>query len=252
MYNQKHYLRILILSLLLGSISILWAQDVPALPKINIGLDSAKNPTDVNTSLQVLLLLTVLSLAPALMILTTAFTRIVIILSFIRTAMGTMNIPPNQVVVGLSMFLTFFVMAPTYRQLNDEALQPYLSKKIDWNQAWDKAQPPLKNFMMKNTYEKDLKLFLQIRNEQPKNRNEVNLLTLIPAFVLSELKTAFIIGFYIFVPFLMIDLIVSSALMSMGMMMLPPTVVSLPAKLLVFALSDGWSVLVASIMSGYS
>jgi flagellar biosynthetic protein FliP len=230
---------------------ILFAQEAIPIPKINIGVDAAKTPQEVSMSLQILALLTVLSLAPTLLILTTAFTRIVIILSFIRTAIGTANIPPNQVIVGLSLFLTFYVMGPTYNQLNEKALKPYLKKEIPLEQAYRNAESPIKNFMMKNTYEKDLSFFLNLRHEKPRTKDEVSILSLIPAFILSELKTAFVVGFYIFVPFLIIDLVVASVLMSVGMMMLPPTVVSLPAKLLVFTLADGWTLLVSSIMAGF-
>jgi flagellar biosynthetic protein FliP len=221
------------------------------MPKISIGMDQAHSQGDVSSSLQIMALLTVLSLAPALMILTTAFTRIVIILSFVRTAIGTQSIPPNQVIIGLSLFLTFFVMGPTWTKVNDQAVQPYFAKKIDQKVAIERATVPVREFMLKNTYEKDLRLFLNIRHETPKTKKDVALTTLVPAFVISELKTAFIVGFYIFIPFLIIDLIVASGLMSMGMMMLPPSMVSLPAKLLVFVLADGWGTLVSAIISGY-
>jgi len=237
--------------LLAGVVCLAHAQTTVPIPKISVGLDGAKNTDEVATTLQILALLTVLSLAPAILILTTAFTRIVIIFSFLRTALGTPTIPPNQVVIGLSLFLSFFVMSPTYSKINDVALQPYLKHQIKLDVAVDRAQAPLREFMLKNTYEKDLVLFLNLRHETHPTRENVSMLSLIPAFIISELKTAFIIGFYIFVPFLVIDLIIASALMSMGMMMLPPTVVSLPAKLLVFVLADGWSVLVAAIMAGY-
>jgi flagellar biosynthesis protein FliP len=222
-----------------------------SLPKINIGVDGAKGTGDVSSSLQIMALLTVLSIAPAIMILTTAFTRIVIIFSFIRTALGTPSIPPNQVIIGLSLFLTFFVMGPTWGKINDQALQPYMAKKIDQKTAMERATGPAREFMLKNTYEKDLRLFLDIRKEKPATRKDVNIASLIPAFIISELKTAFVVGFYIFIPFLIIDLVVASGLMSMGMMMLPPSVVSLPAKLLIFVLADGWGTLVTAILSGY-
>lgn len=229
----------------------LWAAAQTSIPTVTVGVGGTKAGSDVATSLQIVLLLTVLSLAPALLILTTAFTRIVIIFSFVRSALGTPNIPPNQVIVGLSLFLTFFVMGPTYRNINDSALQPFLAKKITQSQALERASGPAKAFMLKNTYEKDLRLFLDLRNERPASRDEVKIETLIPAFVISELKTAFVVGFYIFIPFVMIDLVVASGLMSMGMMMLPPTTVSLPAKLLVFVLADGWGTLVSAILQGY-
>jgi flagellar biosynthesis protein FliP len=235
--------------ILLGLVQFASAQ--AGLPKISIGMDKAQSQGDVSTSLQIMALLTVLSLAPALMILTTAFTRIVIILSFVRTAIGTQSIPPNQVIIGLSLFLTFFVMGPTWEKVNSTAVQPYFAKQIDQKVALERATIPVREFMLKNTYEKDLRLFLNIRKETPKTKKDVSFTTLVPAFVISELKTSFIVGFYIFIPFLIIDLIVASGLMSMGMMMLPPSMISLPAKLLVFVLADGWATLVAAILSGY-
>jgi flagellar biosynthetic protein FliP len=228
------------------------AQSQIPIPKLSVGIDTGKGSGDVSSTLQILALLTVLSIAPAILILTTAFTRIVIIFSFLRSALGTPSIPPNQVLIGLSLFLTLFVMAPTYGKINDQALKPYLNKEIKFDVAAKRAEGPLRDFMLRNTYQKDLLLFVNIRNENPQTRDEVSLVSLIPAFIISELKTAFIIGFYIFIPFLIIDLIVASGLMSMGMMMLPPIVVSLPAKLLVFVLADGWNTIVHAIMQGYS
>lgn len=221
------------------------------IPKLSIDAGPAKDPKEVSTSLQILGLLTVLSLAPALMILTTAFTRIVIIFGFLRNAIGTPTLPPNQVIIGLSLFITFFVMAPTYEKINKDAIQPYMAG-MPFDKAVQKAEAPLKDFMLKNTYEKDLILFLDFRGEKPKSQKDVSMVSLIPAFVISELKTAFIIGFYIFVPFIIVDLIVASGLMSMGMMMLPPSVVSLPAKILIFLLADGWHTIVDAILRGYS
>jgi flagellar biosynthetic protein FliP len=252
---QTRWLKLFALLALLG-ISVLAAAQAQkttgtSVPSLKIGLEGAKDQNEVSTSLQILALLTILSIAPAIMILTTAFTRIVIIFGFLRNALGAQSIPPNQVVIGLSLFLTFFVMAPTYGKINDTALKPYLDKKIDMDEAIKRAQTPLRQFMLKNTYEKDLLLFVNMRDEKPKTRDDVSLITLIPAFIISELKTAFIVGFYIFIPFLIIDLIVASGLMSMGMMMLPPVVVSLPAKILVFILADGWSNVVSAIMQGY-
>lgn len=224
------------------------------IPSINLGINSGSDKEELSTSLRMLAVLTVLSIAPAILILTTAFTRIVIILSFTRTALGTQNIPPNQVIIGLSLFLTFFVMGPTYDRVYNEAVAPYMQEQggISFETAIKRAEDPLRDFMLKNTYESDLMLFQEFRKERPASRDEVDLITLIPAFVISELKTAFIIGFYIFVPFVVIDLIVASMLMGMGMMMMPPIVVSLPAKLLVFVLADGWSVIVRAILSGYA
>ncbi|MHB8636164.1 MAG: flagellar type III secretion system pore protein FliP [Fimbriimonadaceae bacterium] len=233
-----------------GVVAVAAAQNL-AIPHLTVGVDGAGKHDDVASSLQILALLTVLSLAPAILMLTTAFTRIVIILSFLRQALGTPTIPPNQVVIGLSLFLTFFVMAPTYNDVNANAIQPLIKHHITAQQAMDAAAKPMKAFMLKNTYEKDLVLFMNIRHETAETADQVPIVTLIPAFIISELKTAFVVGFYIFIPFLIIDLIVASSLMSMGMMMLPPTVVSLPAKILVFVLANGWTTLVAAIMAGY-
>lgn len=228
------------------------AGEIPV-PSLNIGIGGESDKEQLSTSLRILALLTILSLAPAILILTTAFTRIVIILSFVRTAIGTPTIPPNQVVIGLSLFLTMFVMSPTYERVYSEAIQPYMAETnaISFEEALKRAEAPVRDFMLRNTYESDLMMFLEFRGERPATRNDVPLLTLIPAFVVSELKTAFIIGFYIFVPFIIIDLIVASVLMGMGMMMMPPVVVSLPAKILVFVLADGWSVLMRAILAGY-
>lgn len=237
--------------LLLGLLAMASAQtSTLPLPQINISPGGTGKPAEVSSSLQILALLTVLSLAPALMMLTTAFTRIVIILSMTRTAIGTQNIPPTQVVVGLSLFLTFFVMGPTFDKINQTALQPYLKKTITAEKAMERTQVPLREFMLKNTYKSDLKMFLDMRSEKA-TAKDVSMTSLIPAFVISELKTAFLVGFYIFIPFIIIDLIVASILMSMGMMMMPPSVVALPAKLLVFILADGWSIIVKAILSGY-
>ncbi|KAA0236720.1 MAG: flagellar biosynthetic protein FliP [Armatimonadetes bacterium] len=210
--------------------------------------------TTYSVPVQTLLFFTLLTFLPAVLLMMTSFTRIIIVLSLLRMALGTQTTPPNQVLIGLALFLTFFVMGPTYQQINEDAIQPYLSsseeQKISFDEAVERAQKPLREFMLKNTYESDLRLFLDMREERP-DRESVSLLALIPAFILSELKTAFIIGFYLFIPFLIVDLIVASGLMSMGMMMLPPTVVSLPAKLLVFVLADGWGALVSAILQGY-
>jgi len=251
MSHRTHFLRLILVILLVVVAGFACAQQSLPVPSLSVGLNGAKSQDQVASSLQILALLTVLSLAPAILILTTSFSRIVIIFSFLRSALGTPTIPPNQVVIGLSLFLTFFVMGPTYKDINDKALQPYMTKQITWQQAADRAQKPLRSFMLKNTYDTDLKLFLNLRHETAQKPDDVAFTTLVPAFIISELKTAFIIGFYIFVPFLIIDLIVASALMSMGMMMMPPTVIALPAKLLVFVLANGWGTLIAAILAGY-
>jgi flagellar biosynthetic protein FliP len=246
------WLKPILLLALLVMITVALGQDALQIPKLNVSFGpggGAKN--QVATSLQILALLTVLSIAPAILMLTTAFTRIVIVFSFVRSALGTPTIPPNQVLIGLSLFLTFFVMGPTYEKVNDAAIKPLMAGKIGPEAALDRASVPMKDFMLKSTYQTDLQLFLGLRKEHPRSRKELSLVTLIPAFIISELKTAFIIGFYIFVPFLIIDLIVASSLMSMGMMMMPPTVVSLPAKILVFVLADGWGNLISALLAGY-
>jgi len=206
----------------------------------------------VSTSLQILLLLTVLSIAPAILILMTSFTRIIIVLSFVRNALGTQQMPPNQVLIGLTVFLTFYIMAPTWNQINTQALQPYLETSISQNEALNKAEEPLREFMFKQTREQDLELFVSLaKMERPQTYGDIPTYVLIPSFVISELKTAFQMGFAIFIPFMVIDMIVSSVLMSMGMMMLPPMMISLPFKLLLFVLVDGWHLVVQSIVTSF-
>jgi flagellar biosynthetic protein FliP len=203
-------------------------------------------------SIIIILLLTVLAVAPALLVMLTSFTRIVIVLSLTRNALGLPAIPPNQVVIGLAIFLSLFVMAPTLSQINDQALQPMLNGTIDFSHAYNKAQGPLRDFMLNQTRSSELNLFIGASGEKPpSSREKVALSTLIPAFILSELKTAFIIGFVIFIPFLIIDLVVSSTLMSMGMFMLPPVLVSLPFKLLLFVMVDGWALVVSSLITSF-
>jgi flagellar biosynthetic protein FliP len=240
-------------SLVVGLMGLVCCAVPQTIPSISLQLGPQKGGGDVATTLQILALLTVLSLAPAILMLTTAFTRIVIIFSFLRSAMGAPSIPPNQVLIGLSLFLTFFVMKPTWDKVYVQAIQPLSAhqKGFGMEQAIQQAEGPLREFMLKSTYESDLKLFLELRHQKPNRPDQVDVVTLIPAFMISELKTAFIIGFYIYIPFLIIDLIVASSLMSMGMMMMPPTVVSLPAKLLVFVLADGWATLIHAILQGY-
>lgn len=223
-----------------------WAQT------LSVNLGGATGPEQISSTLQVLLLLTVLSLAPAILLMTTGFTRIVIVLSFVRQAMGTQQMPPNQIIVGLAMFLTFFIMAPVFDQINDTALQPYMKKQINQEQALTRAVEPLREFMFSQTGEKDIGLLLEIAGRDvPENRAELSTLTLIPAFMLSELKRAFQMGFLIYIPFLVIDMVVASILMSMGMMMLPPIIISLPFKLLLFVLVDGWNLVVASLVKSF-
>ena len=202
--------------------------------------------------MKLLLLLTVLSLAPSILILMTSFTRIVIILSFVRTSLATQQMPPNQVLIGLALFLTFFIMAPTFSEVYSEALQPLFDEEVTLDEAYENASVPMKEFMAKHTRQKDLALFLGYAQiETPETIEEIPMTALIPAFAISELKTAFQMGFMIFVPFLIVDMAVASVLMSMGMMMLPPVMISLPFKILLFVLVDGWYLITHSILDGF-
>lgn len=227
------------------------APTVP-IPQINLGVGQSRNPHDVVQALQILLLLTVLALAPTLLVMVTSFTRIIVVLSFVRTALGTQQVPPNQVLIGLSLLLTFFVMNPVIRDVNKNAVQPYLKNQINQGQALDRAATPLRAFMFKQTREKDIQLFYSISKEpRPNTQADVPTYLLIPAFVISELKTAFEIGFAIYIPFIVIDMVVASILLSMGMMMIPPVIISLPFKILIFILVDGWNLTVAAIFQSF-
>lgn len=220
---------------------------------IGLSLDEAKDPENVGVVLRIFLLLTVLSLAPAILIMLTSFTRMVIVLSILRQALGTHQMPPNQIIIGLALFLTFFVMTPVWETINHQALQPYLKGEIDQHLALANASQSLRSFMYKQTREKDLSLLLDIAKiATPKNRDDVPTSVLIPSFIISELKTAFQIGFLLYVPFLIIDIVVASVLLSMGMMMLPPIMVSLPFKLMLFVLVDGWYLIVGSLVKSFA
>ncbi|HJV30710.1 MAG TPA: flagellar type III secretion system pore protein FliP [Bacillales bacterium] len=213
---------------------------------------NSSSPENVSTSVKLLLLLTVLSIAPSILILMTCFTRIVIVLSFVRTALATQQMPPNQVIVGLALFLTFFIMAPTFQEVNQKALTPLFDEKITLEQAYDRAAEPFKEFMSAHTRQKDLALFLDYAKvDKPKTIKDIPLTALVPAYAISELKTAFQIGFMIFIPFLVIDMVVASVLMSMGMMMLPPVMISLPFKILLFVMVDGWYLVVKSLLESF-
>lgn len=240
----------LVFMLLLFFSSISQAQ--VTLPTVNLGFKNADSPTDFVNAIKVVLILTVLTLAPAILILMTSFTRIIIVFSFLRQAMGIQSMPPNQLLVGLSLFLTLFIMGPTFKEMNTKGIQPYISGTLKQEQALEETLTPLRKFMFKQTRPNDLALFVRLAKiEKPKTLAEVPTLVLIPAFIISELKTAFQIGFIIFLPFLIIDMIAASVLMAMGMMMLPPVVISLPIKLMLFLLIDGWSLLVGSIVSSF-
>lgn len=250
---MKRWKLILIISLLFLAVEISAQQNTVPLPKIGIDIGTADSPEDVSVTLQLLLLLTVLSLAPSILIMTTSYLRIIIVFQFLKNAMGTMQMPPNQLLAGIALFLTFFVMGPTWNKVNTDALQPYLEGQISMEEAYDKGITPLREFMFKHTRTEDMELFMSFMEvDKPQTREDLPTYVLIPAFVLSELRAGFIIGFFLFIPFLMIDMIVSSILMSMGMMMLPPMMVSLPFKILLFVLVDGWNLIVGSIVRSFA
>ncbi|NTW06999.1 MAG: flagellar type III secretion system pore protein FliP [Syntrophaceae bacterium] len=233
--------------------SIVSAAPPIGLPNISLSMNGGTTePEKVSSLVQLVILLTILSLAPAILLMATSFTRIIIVLSLLRHALGTQTMPPNQVVIGLSLFLTFFIMAPVFNRVNDEALKPYYEEQISGEQAFEKGSAPLKAFMLKQVREKDLALFVSMANDKrPAKPEDISLSTLIPAFAISELKTAFQIGFMIYLPFLVLDMVVASVLLSMGMMMLPPVMVSLPFKLLLFVLVDGWYLIVGSLVKSF-
>jgi flagellar biosynthetic protein FliP len=219
--------------------------------RLNIGLDGTTRPGDVSVAIQIVIVMTLLTLAPSIVMLMTSFTRIVIVLGFVRTAIGVPMAPSNQIIVGLSLFLTFFLMGPVIDRVNIEAVQPYMSGQLTSAQAFDKASVPLRDFMLKQTRTRDLEFFLELGRFGPTPVNELPMRVVIPAFVISELQTAFQMGFLLFLPFLVIDFLVSSVLMALGMMMMPPTVVALPFKLLLFVLVDGWHLVVKSLVESF-
>jgi len=242
---------VLVPLLTLGSFSIAYAAS-PAdtlIPGIDLG---SNDPDNVSNTMRIIMFITVLSIAPAILVLMTCFTRIIVVLGFVRNALGTQQIPPNQVLIGLALFMTFFIMGPVFSQMNHDAFEPYMSGKMTQKEAFNAASEPLKEFMAKQTREKDLALFLDYAGKkEPKEIKDIPLTALVPAFAISELKTAFQMGFMIFIPFLVIDMIVSSVLMSMGMMMLPPVMISLPFKILLFIMVDGWNLIVKSLLTSF-
>ncbi|WP_274361470.1 flagellar type III secretion system pore protein FliP [Paenibacillus thermotolerans] len=223
------------------------------IPGVDVTIGTSDEPADVSSTLSIVLLITILSLAPAILIMMTSFTRIVIVLGFVRTSLATQQMPPNQVLIGLALFLTFFVMAPTFGQVNDTALQPYLRGELTQMQALNQAAIPMKEFMWKHTRPNDLKLFLDYsKSPRPTSYKDTPITVMVPAFAISELRTAFTMGLMIFIPFLIIDMVVSSTLMAMGMMMLPPVMISLPFKILLFILVDGWYLIVKSLLMSFN
>ncbi|WP_320043921.1 flagellar type III secretion system pore protein FliP [uncultured Desulfobacter sp.] len=222
------------------------------IPSLELNITTAQEPEEVAVVLEIIALLTIITLAPAILILMTPFTRITMVFHFLRQAIGTQSSPPNQVIVGLSLFMTFFIIKPVALEVYDKALNPYLEREISYETAFVEAQKPIRKFMLLNTREADIALFVKEADmKKPDTRDDVSLLTLIPAYVISELKTAFIIGFILYVPFLVIDMVVASVLLAMGMMMLPPVMISLPFKLMLFVLVDGWHLIAGSMIKSF-
>ncbi len=249
---KKKYLFItIVLIIVASSFNEALAQNV--LPNLTIGVDQSDKPQDLVPTLQIVFMLTILSLAPSILIMMTCFTRIVVVFHFLRQSLNTQTVPSNQILVGMALFISFFVMRPVIDEINDSALQPYLKEEIPQAEALDNAAKPIRAFMLKQTREQDLLLFVDLReeSERPKTVDDIPLSTLIPAFIISELKTAFQIGFLLYLPMLLIDMVVGSVLLSMGMMMLPPVMIAMPFKLLLFVLVDGWYLIVESLVKGF-
>ncbi|HBT89953.1 MAG TPA: flagellar type III secretion system pore protein FliP [Desulfobacter postgatei] len=222
------------------------------IPSLELNIGTAQEPEDVAVVLEIIALLTIITLAPAILILMTPFTRLVVVFHFLRQAIGTQSSPPNQVIIGLSLFMTFFIIKPVALEVYDKALNPYLEREISYETAFDEAQKPIRKFLLLNTREADIALFVKEAGmKKPETRDDVSLLALIPAYVISELKTAFIVGFILYVPFLVIDMVVASVLLAMGMMMLPPVMISLPFKLMLFVLVDGWHLIAGSMIKSF-
>ncbi len=228
------------------------ATAAPLIPNVSVNVGTADNPQEVATSLQLMAVLTIVSLAPGILMMTTSFVRIVVVIGFLRNALSTQNVPPNQVVVALALFITFYLMAPYWSQANEQGIQPYLAGQITQEQAITNTIEPIREFMFRQTRESDLALFVNLSDaERPESPENVSTFVLIPAFVISELKTGFQLGFMIYIPFIVIDMIVASTLMSMGMMMLPPVMISLPFKILLFVMVDGWHLLIRSLIVSF-
>jgi len=250
MIKNKYMLAVLVAILLFWAADKAFSQS--PIPKITLGVERAEKPQDVAMSIQLLFLMTILSLAPAILIMMTSFTRIVIVFHFIRQALGTQQMPSNQILIGLALFLTFFIMTPVWTNINDNSIQPYLAEKVTSKEALVEAEQPVRQFMLGLVREKDLGLFVKFADlEKPNTQEDIPMRVLIPAFVVSELRIAFQIGFILYIPFLMIDMIVASVLMSMGMLMLPPIMISLPFKILLFVLVDGWYLIVESVVKSF-
>ncbi|MFA5527257.1 MAG: flagellar type III secretion system pore protein FliP [Peptostreptococcales bacterium] len=251
--KRKISIIVIVILFMVGATTIVNAEGFPLpIPNIRVEVDQAQTPDDYVDSIKILVLLTVLTLVPTLLILMTSFTRIIIVFSFMRSALATQQIPGNQILIGLAVVLTLFIMKPVYTEVINEAMNPYLAGEITQAEGIEIASVPIKKFMLNQTREKDLALFFNISEEQiPEDKMDVSFTVLIPSFVISELKTAFQMGFMLFMPFIVIDLVVASVLMAMGMFMLPPVMISLPFKLLLFVMIDGWNLLVKSIVESF-
>lgn len=243
--------------IILGIVMLLFSMLLPAdaamtFPNINIGMQTLNTPQEFSNGLQILIWLTILTLAPSIFIMGTSFIRLVVVLSLTRQALGAGNLPPNQVITSLALILTFFIMAPVFNEINETALQPYMKNQITQQAALDRGAIPIRKFMFKQTHEKELALFVRMAKiEKPKTKDDIPMYILIPSFILSELKTAFTIGFVVYLPFLVIDIVVSSVLVSMGMMFLPPTMIALPFKLIMFVMVDGWYLVIKSLVESF-
>lgn len=240
--------------LLLCLFSVLIYAEAPlSVPTLNLNLSAPESPSQLVTTLNVVMVLTILALAPSIIFVCTSFLRLIIVFSFMRQAMGTQAMPPNTILISLALVITFFIMQPAASKSYEIGIKPYLEEQIGYEEAFALSVKPFKEFMLKNTREKDLALFYRLRNlENPKSIDDVSLVTLVPAFMISELKTAFEIGFLLYLPFLVIDMVVSSVLMAMGMMMLPPVMISLPFKILIFVLVDGWNLLIGNLVKSFT
>jgi len=250
--NKAKIVTILFLLLFIASDAFAQnSQSIP-FPKIGIDIGTADTPAEVSTTLQILLLMTILSLAPSILIMTTSYLRLIIVFHFLKTALGTQSMPPSQLLAGIALFITFFIMSPTFSKINDDALQPLMNGEIKVETAMDKGIEPLREFMLNNVRDEDIALFVEMADmEMPETRIELPTYILLPAFAISELRAGFIIGFFIFIPFIMVDMIIASILLSMGMMMIPPMMISLPFKILLFILIDGWSLIIGSVIRSF-
>jgi len=243
----------LVVVFVLGCLDNVYASDVPLPVNFKLEIGQGDGPQQISTAIQIVFLLTVITLAPTLIIMVTSFSRIVIVLNFLKKAMGAGSQPSKEIIVGLALFMTVYIMAPVWKQINKDALKPFIDKKVSRQDAFEKGIVPLRNFMLKQTREKDLALFVHMtKGKKPKDFHDVPTFVLVPAFIISELKTGFQMGFIIYLPFLIIDMVVASVLLSMGMMMLPPVMVSFPFKILLFVMVDGWHILIRSLTTGFA